>query len=148
MLSRLSAQNTKIYTSQPYTDNTWTTVSIKRYIPTQEEAPRQAKLVKESDHWFNPTPTHSRNSALLEDESDDQQQTTFPGKTSKPLPIYISDFTTIPPLIQLLEQVVKLQYEIKILAGNQVKIQPKTSESYINERHSTHTNLNKNEITE
>jgi DNA-binding protein H-NS len=45
-------------------------------------------------------------------------------------PIYITDIKIISPLIQLLEQIEKQQYEIKALADNQVKVQPKTSESY------------------
>jgi hypothetical protein len=48
----------------------------------------------------------------------------------KPLPIYITDFKNISPLIQLLELVAKQQYEIKTLVDNQVNIRPKTSESY------------------
>jgi hypothetical protein len=82
-------------------------------------------VIKESDHWLNPTPTHNRYSALLEDESEYQQQT-----TDQPPSIYRSDVTTIPPLIQLLEQIAELQYKVKALAGNQVKTQPKTSECY------------------
>jgi hypothetical protein len=46
----------------------------------------------------------------------------------KPPPIYITDIQNISPLIQLLEQIAQQQYEIK--AGNQVKVQTKTSESY------------------
>jgi hypothetical protein len=45
-------------------------------------------------------------------------------------PIYITDVKNITPLIQLLEQIAKQQYEIKALADNQVKVQPETSESY------------------
>jgi hypothetical protein len=116
--------------SQPEWDNKWTKVSHKRGRPTQEEAPRQAKLIKESDHWLNQTPACNHYSALLEDESEDQQQTTDPRNTPKPPPIYVSDVTAIPPLVQLLEQIAKLQYEIKALTGNQVKVQTKTSESY------------------
>jgi hypothetical protein len=52
------------------------------------------------------------------------------GNTPKPPPIYVSDVATIPPITQLLEQIAKLQYEIKALAANQIKIQPKTSKSY------------------
>jgi hypothetical protein len=44
--------------------------------------------------------------------------------------IYITDVQNISPLIQLLEQRAKQQYEIKALAHSQVKVQPKTSESY------------------
>jgi hypothetical protein len=36
----------------------------------------------------------------------------------------------ISPLIQLLDQIAIQQYEVKALAHNQVKVQPKTSESY------------------
>jgi hypothetical protein len=96
-----------------------------RYTYTTR-SPRAAKAIKESYHWLNPTPTHNCYSALLEDESEGQQQTTKPGNTPKPAPIYVSDVTTIPSHIQLLEQIAKLQYEIKALAGNRVKIQPKT----------------------
>jgi hypothetical protein len=50
--------------------------------------------------------------------------------TPEPPPIDITDVTNISPRIQLLEQIAKQQYEIKALADNQVKIQPKTSQSY------------------
>jgi hypothetical protein len=53
-----------------------------------------------------------------------------PEKTPKPPPIYITDVKNISPHIQLLEQIVKQQCEIKAFAGYQVKVQPKTSESY------------------
>jgi hypothetical protein len=41
----------------------------------------------------------------------------------KPHPIDVMGVQNIPPLIQLLEE--KEQYEIKALADNQVKVQPK-----------------------
>jgi hypothetical protein len=40
---------------------------------------------------------------------------------SKPHPIYITEVKNISPLIQLLEQTAKRQYEIKALADNHVK---------------------------
>jgi hypothetical protein len=48
----------------------------------------------------------------------------------KPHPIYeyITDVKNISPLIQLLEQIAKQQYEVP--AHNQDKVKPKTSESY------------------
>jgi hypothetical protein len=48
----------------------------------------------------------------------------------KPPPSYITDFKNISSFIQLQEQIANQQYEIKALADNQVKVQPKTSESY------------------
>jgi hypothetical protein len=50
--------------------------------------------------------------------------------TPKPPPIYIQDVITIPPLLQLLEQVAPQAYETKAFAQNQVKVQLKTSGSY------------------
>jgi hypothetical protein len=47
----------------------------------------------------------------------------------KPLPIYINNVTNIS-LIQLLEQITKQQQEIKALTDNQVKVEPKSSDSY------------------
>jgi hypothetical protein len=42
----------------------------------------------------------------------------------------ITYIKNISSLIQLLEQIAKQQYDIKALPDNQVKVQPKTSESY------------------
>jgi hypothetical protein len=47
-----------------------------------------------------------------------------------PLPIYIQDVTSNPPLLQMLEQVASHQYVTKALANNQVKVQPATTDSY------------------
>jgi hypothetical protein len=44
--------------------------------------------------------------------------------TPKSPPIYIQDVITIPPLLQLLEQVAPRAHETKALAQNQVKFQP------------------------
>jgi hypothetical protein len=44
--------------------------------------------------------------------------------------IYITGIKNISPLIHLLEQRAKQQYEIKAFADNQVKVQPKISECY------------------
>jgi hypothetical protein len=57
-------------------------------------------------------------------------QQTGPKHPPKPPPIYIQDVITIPPLLQLLEQVAPRDYETKALAHNQVKVQPKTSATY------------------
>jgi hypothetical protein len=66
----------------------------------------------------------------MEEGSEDQQQTAGPENKPKPPPVDITDVKYTSPLIQLLEQIAKQQYEIKALADNQVKVQPKTSESY------------------
>jgi hypothetical protein len=91
---------------------------------------RDAKHAKESEHWLNQTSTSNRYTALLEEESEDQQQKAGLENTPKPPPIYITDVQNISPLIQLLEQIAKQQYKIKALADFQVKVQTKASKSY------------------
>jgi hypothetical protein len=49
---------------------------------------------------------------------------------SKTSPIFITGVKSISPLIQLLVEIAKQQYEIKALAGNQVKFEPKNSACY------------------
>jgi hypothetical protein len=49
---------------------------------------------------------------------------------SKTSPIFITEVKNISPLIQLLEKITKQKYEIKTLADNQVKFQPKNSARY------------------
>jgi hypothetical protein len=61
---------------------------------------------------------------------EDQQHKASPENTPKSPPIYKTDVKNILPLIQLLERIAKQQYDVKALAHNQVKVQPKTSESY------------------
>jgi ribosome assembly protein YihI (activator of Der GTPase) len=54
---------------------------------TQEETEREGKQAKEREHRINQTFTSSRYAALLEEESEDQQQKAGPENTSKH-PIY------------------------------------------------------------
>jgi hypothetical protein len=115
--------------SQPELNENWTKVLYKRGRSTQRTE-REAKRSKESYHWLNQTSISNRCTALLEEESKDQQQKAGPENTPKPPPVYITDIKNVSPLIQLLEQIAKQQYEIKVLTDNQVKVQPKTSESY------------------
>jgi hypothetical protein len=151
MLSRLPAQNTKMYSSELESHNKWTTVSSKRGRPTQEEASRKAKLFKERNNFLNPTLHTTAFQPYWK-----MKVKTNPGNTPKPPAIFVSDVTTIPPFIQMLEQIAKLQYEIKALTCNQVKIQPKlwnfieqSEKPYPrNTLHSTYTNQKKNETTE
>jgi hypothetical protein len=48
----------------------------------------------------------------------------------KPSPIYVTGVQNISPMIQLLEQIAKEQYEIKALADNRVKVQLRIAECY------------------
>jgi hypothetical protein len=91
-------------------DNIRTKVSHKRGRQTHEEGQREAKHIRESEYWHHPTTTTNHYTVLLEEDSGQQQQKGGPGKTPKPPPIYVSDMTTISPLIQLLGQIVEQQY--------------------------------------
>jgi hypothetical protein len=87
-------------------------------------------MAKSNENWLNPTPPSIRFSALQQE--DDLVNQPSPGKeaTPKPSPIYITNATSIPPLFQPLDQIDPQLYEIKAVAQNQVKIQPRTSDSH------------------
>jgi hypothetical protein len=119
-----------MYSSQPELNYNWNKVLYKKGRSTQEETEREAKHTKESEHWLNQNSTSNRYTALLQEGSEDQQQKAGPENTPKPPSVDITDVKYTSPLIQLLEQIAKQQYEVKALAHNQIKVQPKTSESY------------------
>jgi hypothetical protein len=130
MPGSLPGQAQKMNSSQPELNHNWIKVSYKRGRSTQEGTDREAKHVKESEHWLNQTSTSICYTALIEEKTEDLQKKAGPENTPKTPPIYITDVTNISTLIQLLEQTAIQQYEITALAHNQVKVQPKTSESY------------------
>jgi hypothetical protein len=130
MPRHLPGQLQKMNSSQQELYDNWTKVSYKRGSSTQEGTEREAKHAKESEHWLNQTSTSNHYTALVEEESEDQQKKASSENMPKPRPVYITDVKNISPLIQMLEQIAKQQYEIKAPADNQVKVQTKTSESY------------------
>jgi hypothetical protein len=95
------------FPSQPELNNNWTEVLYKRGRPTQEQTERKANHIKESKHWLNQTSTSNHCTALLEEESEDQQQKAGSENMPKPPPIYITDIKNITPFIHLLEQIAK-----------------------------------------
>jgi hypothetical protein len=102
----------------------------KRGRPPQEDNTREAKHGKEDSYWLNPTSTSNRYSALSDEDSSEHHQKSNIETTPKFPPIFVSNVTTIFSLIPLLEQIAKLQNEIKALSGNQIKIQSKTPDAY------------------
>jgi hypothetical protein len=108
----------------------WNKVTYKRGRSTQEETKGEAKHAKESEHCLNQTSTSNSYTAHWKRNVKTSSKKAGPEITPKPSPIYITDDANISSLIQLLEQIAKQQYEIKALADNQVKVQPKTSECY------------------
>jgi hypothetical protein len=66
----------------------------------------------------------------MEADSAARQHNADHEHSTKPLLIYIQDVNTIPPLLQLLEQVAPRKYKTKAITNNLVKVQPTTSDSY------------------
>jgi hypothetical protein len=91
----------------------------------------ESKHTKNTQHWLHPpsTDTSNRFSALWKQTAQIANTTPTLNIPPKPPPIYIQYVTTIPPLLQLLEQVAPHKYETKALSNNKVKIQPTTSDS-------------------
>jgi hypothetical protein len=84
-----------------------TKVSYKRAGSPRDETETKAKHSKESERGLNQPSTCNRNTALLHEESEDQQHNTVPQNTPKPRPIYITGVKNISQFIQLLEQLAK-----------------------------------------
>jgi hypothetical protein len=103
----LPGQSQKMNFSQPELNHKWTQVSYKRGGSTQEGTEREGKKPIESEHWLNQTSTSNRYTALLEEESEDQQHRAGPENTQKPPPIYVTDIKNISSLM-------KLKFSLKI----------------------------------
>jgi hypothetical protein len=82
---------------------------------------------KKGEKLLNQMSTSNCYTTLLDEESEEKQQIAGPRSTPKHPPICITDNKNISPLIQLLGQIAIQQYEVKALAQNQVKVQPKIS---------------------
>lgn len=108
----------------------WSKISTKRSRKLHEDSTRESKLPKEEHHWLHPIPTHNQFSALSSGTSSEKPQPPTTEVTHKPPPIFVSDVTVLPPLLQLLDQIAPQQYEIKALANNQVRIKPSIPEAY------------------
>jgi len=89
------------------------------------------KQIKLHNYWLNPPPpqTTNRFDALTEDDQDEGggKATT---KSPKTPPIFIARVHNIKPLNKLLVAVSGDDFELKLLNGNQVKVQPKSADKY------------------
>jgi hypothetical protein len=103
-------------------------VSYKQSRSPNSGTVAKAKHSKESEYWLNQPATSNCSAVLQEEVSKEGQQRTRNSNTPKPPQIYVTGVQNISQMIQLLEQTAKEQYEIKALADNRVKLQPKTSE--------------------
>jgi hypothetical protein len=76
-----------------------------------------------------PRITSNRFTPLTNEDSEATPTPTGPTSVPKPPPNYIQNDTTIPPLLQLLDQTAHQQYAITALANNEVGVQPTTYKS-------------------
>jgi hypothetical protein len=118
------------FPSQPKSTNNWTKVSYKPVRSSHDEIETKTEHSKGSDYILNQPSTSNFYTAQLDEKREDQQHKTCPVNMPKPPPMYINGIKNISPLINLLQQIAKQQYEIKALAENQVKVQSKISECY------------------
>ncbi|KAF9824364.1 hypothetical protein SFRURICE_001818 [Spodoptera frugiperda] len=74
-------------------------------------------------------PTSNSFTGLDELELADKPETQTP-KPIRPPPLFIDGVKNIQPLLKLLEDIAKGEYEIKVLRGDKVKIQSKSADPY------------------
>jgi hypothetical protein len=93
--------------SQQLVAPNWTKASYKRGRSPPDDSDRESKHAKDSQHWLHspPTATFNRLSPLMETNNAERQHNPSPVHLPKPPPIYIQDVRSIPPFLQLLEQV-------------------------------------------
>lgn len=109
-------------------DDNWKLVKNKKRLRNSPDIAKNLKQVKLSNYWLNSPPTTSnRYESLINEETD---PATAKEKDSKPPPIFVFEVKNINPLRKLLEEIAKNQYDLKILHGDEVRIQPKTTEKY------------------
>jgi hypothetical protein len=121
---------TSTFPSQPEIIKNWTKLLYKRSRSAQDRNKIKTKHSKESEHYLNQTSTSNRYTALLEEESEDQQHKTSLENTRKPPVVYKVGVKNISLLIQLLQQIEIQQYETEAFPDSQAEVQLKTSEWY------------------
>lgn len=117
-------------------ETNWVQVSNNKRQRSSPEPIAPLKQSKLDTYWLSqPSPITTSNSfAVLEDEQPTGQikntNITPTVKQNKPPPIFVDKVSNIQPLIELLEEHAHDNYDLKILQNEQVKIQPKTAETY------------------
>lgn len=108
-------------------EENWVEVPGRKRPRSPDELSTSQKQTKLNSYWLSaPVTTSNRFSSL--DVTNDTPETAQ--KFIKPPPLFIDKVSNIQPLYDMLNNTAADQYEIKILRGEQVKIQPKTTEAY------------------
>lgn len=90
--------------------------------------PKQSKL---NEYWLQSTSKSNISSnrfEILANTNEEEETNTI--EVPKPPPIYVSKVENIQPLNALLQQLAQDEYELKILNGEEVKIQAKDESTY------------------
>lgn len=113
-----------------FRNENWTQVhSKKRGRESFGNASDAKKLTTQSSYWLGKEQTTQNRFAGLQDE-ENTQKADLPEYIPKPPPIFVDKVENINPLCALLKEHVGNNFSLKILRDNQIKIMPKSQESY------------------
>lgn len=113
-------------------ENPWIEVTGKKRPNSSPEHNAIHKQTKLDAYWLSqPQPIQVTNSfASLDNEGSQLDKVTSIEKSSKPPPIFVDKVSNIQPLQKLLNDYATDLYVLKVLHNDQVKIQPKTADTY------------------
>jgi hypothetical protein len=114
-------------------ESPWQKVEYKKRRRDNPENPTQnINQIKLNGYWLNQTfPLNKdRFDALSEEEEEEEEGVKTKRITYKASPIFVAGVQGIQQLKDLLVTVTGNDFELKILKGNRVKIQPKSSDKY------------------
>lgn len=108
--------------------------SRKRSRDSPDASSRAFKQTILKDYWLNSPTTTSNRFEKLNDETDEETQSSQTQNDkqqhNKPPPIFVAGVKYIKPLTDLLQLTAKDHYELKVLGDDQVKIQCDSPENY------------------
>ncbi|CAH2108183.1 unnamed protein product [Euphydryas editha] len=108
----------------------WRTVPERKIQPESPEINKALKQKKLDAFWLiQPIPTSNRFSDLSDDTQIPQTNDIIEKPVKAP-PLYVDRVSNIQPLLKMLDEIAADDYEEKVLPNDQVKIQPKSTESY------------------
>jgi hypothetical protein len=89
------------------------------------------KILKPNDYGLNqPLPVLTNKYASLSEDCSEAEGEKTPRRPPKAPPIFVSGVQNIQPLKDLLVTVTENDFQLKILNGDQVKIQPTSTAKY------------------
>ena len=113
-------------------ESPWHKVEFKkRPRDNPESLTQHVKILKPNDYWLNPpSPVLTNKFASLSEVCSEAEGEKTPRRPPKAPPIFVSGVQNIQPLKELLVTVTENDFELKILNGDQVKIQPPSTDKY------------------